>query len=165
MCREPKARMSRLVLCSTLSLALSLALSACVLVPVDSRTGLPINLPQPAPTNSVTVVNPPAVAPPGPTVLNARLYPLNDVAQRAGVLNATIVNHQSGRGTITLGYLGDTLQGEATRDAANSKRGIANAAGARGVSAQCDYQLSGSNMGTGSCGFSDGALYRLHFGG
>jgi hypothetical protein len=157
--------MSRLVLCSTLSLALSLALSACVLVPVDSRTGLPINMPQPTPTNSVTVVTPPPAAAPAATVLSARLYPLNDVAQRAGVLNATIVNHQSGRGTITLGYLGDTLQGEATRDAANSRRGIANAAGARGVSAQCDYQLSGNGMGTGSCGFSDGALYRLHFGG
>lgn len=163
MCRDPKARMSRLMWCSTISLALS----ACVLVPVDSRTGLPLNLPPPqAPTpNQVTVVTSPAAAAPAAIVLSARLYPLNDVAQRAGVLNATIVNQQNGRGTITLGYLGDTLQGEATRDAGNSRKGIANAAGTRGVSAQCDYQLSGTGLGTGACSFSDGARYRLHFGG
>jgi hypothetical protein len=152
--------MSRLVLCSTISLALS----ACVLVPVDSRTGLPLNMPPAQAPNQVTVVNPPPAAP-AATVLSARLYPLNEIAQRAGVLNATIVDHHRGRGTITLGYLGDTLQGEATRVAGNARKGIANAAGARGVSAQCDYQLSGPGMGTGSCGFSDGALYRLHFGG
>jgi hypothetical protein len=161
MCREPKVRMSRFLLCSTISLALS----ACVLVPVDSRTGLPLNMPPAAAPNQVTVVNPPAPAAPASTLLTARLYPLNETAQRAGMLNATIVDHHSGRGTITLGYLGDTLQGEATRVAGNARKGIANAAGARGVSAQCEYQLSGAGMGTGSCGFSDGALYRLHFGG
>ena len=62
-------------------------------------------------------------------------------------------------------YLGDTLQGEATRIDGPGRRGIANAASARGVSAQCHYEISGTGMGTGSCSFSDGALYRLHFGG
>lgn len=161
MCRELKVHMSRLLLCSTISLALS----ACVLVPVDSRTGLPLNMPPAQAPNQVTVVNPPVAAAPAASVLTARLYPLNEIAQRAGMLNATIVDHQSGRGTITLGYLGDTLQGEATRVAGAGRRGIANATGGRGVSAQCDYQLTGTGLGTGSCGFSDGALYRLHFGG
>ena len=148
--------MYRNLLCS----AIALSLSACVLVPVDSRTGLPINGP-------VTMVAPAPTAP-GPaaaTVLTARLYPVNEAAQRAGLLSAVIVDQHSGRGTITLGYLGETLQGEATRVDGPGRRGIANATSARGVSAQCDYQISGAGMGTGACMFSDGAMYSLHFGG
>ena len=140
--------------------ALVLSLPACVLVPVDSRTGLPLNGP--------VVVAAPAPASPAPaaaSVLQARLYPLNEAANRAGLLNAVIVDHHSGRGSITLGYLGDTLQGEATRIDGPGRRGVANATSARGVSAQCRYEISGSGLGTGSCSFSDGALYRLHFGG
>jgi hypothetical protein len=44
------------------------------------------------------------------------------------------------------------------------RRGIANAYGARGVNAQCEYVLSGPSQGTGACLFSDGARYQLHFG-
>ena len=140
--------------------AIVLSLSACVLVPVDSRTGLPINGP-------ITVAAPATVAPltPAATVLTARLYPINEAAQRAGPVSAVIVDQHSGRGTITLGYLGETLQGEATRVNGPARRGIANATSARGMSAQCDYQVSGAGMGTGACTFSDGAMYRLHFGG
>ena len=108
---------------------------------------------------------PTAPAPAAATVLTARLYPVNEAAQRAGLLSAVIVDQHSGRGTITLGYLGETLQGEATRVNGPGRRGIANATSARGVSAQCDYQISGAGMGTGACKFSDGAMYRLHFGG
>ena len=145
---------------SLLFSAIALSLSACVLVPVDSRTGLPINGP-------VTMLAPAPTAP-GPaaaTVLTARLYPVNEAAQRAGLLSAVIVDQHSGRGTITLGYRGETLQGEATRVDGPGRRGIANATSARGVSAQCDYQISGAGMGTGACMFSDGAMYSLHFGG
>jgi hypothetical protein len=148
--------MYRSLLCS----AIALSLSACVLVPIDSCTGLPINGP-------VTMVAPAPTAPAfaAATVLTARLYPVNEAAQRAGLLSAVIVDQHSGRGTITLGYLGETLQGEATRVDGPGRRGIANATSARGVSAQCDYQISGAGMGTGACTFSDGAMYRLHFGG
>ena len=45
------------------------------------------------------------------------------------------------------------------------RRGIANAHGARGVNAQCEYVLTGSGTGTGVCQFSDGAHYQMHFGG
>lgn len=151
--------MSRPLSCSV-SLALVSALSACVVVPVDSATGLPLQAHAPQ-----TVIVQPAAAQPTASVLTARLYPLNEAAQRAGMLSAVVVDHKSGHGTITLGYLGDTLQGEATRVEGPGRRGLANATGPKGVSVQCNYQLSGTTMGTGSCAFTDGAQYRLHFGG
>ena len=84
-----------------------------------------------------------------------------------------------------MAYLGDTLQGEATRVDANyaafgrihhealgfttrgfaGRRGIANAFGVKGVNAQCEYLITGPSMGTGACVMSDGANYQLHFGG
>lgn len=159
MCRAVKVNMSRTLLCS----AIALSLSACVLVPVDSHTGLPVQ----GSSSTTVVVQPAPPAAPSAGVLTARLYPLNEAAQRAGMLSAVIVDHKTGRGTITLGYLGDTLQGEATRVDGPGRRGVANATGSKGVSAQCKYQLSGTaqSLGTGSCSFTDGAEYRLHFGG
>ncbi len=157
MCRAAKVHMTRTLLCS----AIAATLSACVLVPVDSKTGLPVQ----THSTSTVIVSPPVNPAPGASVLTARLYPLNEPAQRAGMLNAVIVDNQNGRGTISLGYLGETLQGEATRVEGPGRRGLANATGPRGVSAMCHYQLSGTSMGTGSCRFTDGAEYRLHFGG
>jgi len=96
-----------------------------------------------------------------------------------------VVDNNAGHGTFTVPYLGDTLQGESTRvDAGypsfgivhqqvlgasprtvSGRRGIANAHGARGVNAQCEYVLTGPGAGTGVCQFSDGAYYQMHFGG
>ena len=45
------------------------------------------------------------------------------------------------------------------------QRGIANAFGAKGVNAQCEYVITGPALGTGVCLFSDAAKYQLHFGG
>lgn len=165
-------------------------LTACYVVPIDPRTGqgYPINRDargdSPAPA-AVTVVTPPAPAgPPQPTVLNARLYPLNQQANKGGLLTAVVVDNNAGRGSFTLAYLGDTLQGESTRvDASyaafgriynevlgtqqrsfNGRRGIANAYGTKGVNAQCEYLITGPGIGTGACQFSDGARYQIHFG-
>jgi hypothetical protein len=158
------------------------ALSACYVVPIDPRTGQPVPLQPPA---QVTVVQPPAAAvpvPPQPTLLQARLYPMNDVAQSAGFVTASIMDQQVGRGSISLNYRGHWLQGEATRVDANhpgfgrihsqvlggpvpggnGRRGIANAVGG-GLSAQCEYQLSAPGQGVGACLFSDGASYQMHF--
>lgn len=138
------------------------ALSACVVVPVDPRTGQPY----PAASReggSVTVVTPPPPpAAPQPTLLNVRLYPANAQANAGGMLVATVLDVHTGRGTFSVGYLGDTLQGEATR-VGGARRGIANAWGPRGISVQCDYQISAPGQGTGSCLFSDGARYQMHF--
>jgi hypothetical protein len=163
-------------------------LTACVVVPIDPRTGQPYPLPPPADgpyRGATTVVMPPAPSPPSPSVLTARLYPLNESANQGGLLTAVIVDGRGGRGTITLGYRGDNLQGEATRvdgtfaafgrvhtevlgagaRAWSGQRGIANAYGGRGVSAQCEYLITAPGQGTGVCLFSDGAKYQLHFGG
>jgi hypothetical protein len=158
-----------------------LALSACVVVPVDPRTGQPY----PLPSHTAVVMPLAATAPPQQSVLTARLYPLNVQANKGGLLSAVVVDQRTGRGTFTVAYLGDTLQGEATRvDGSDSgfgrihgavpgvpprpaagQRGIANAYGPKGVNAQCEYVITGPSQGTGTCLFSDGAAYRLHFGG
>jgi hypothetical protein len=183
--------MTRLTASATRSLraassvvVLAAALSACIVVPIDPRTGQPYPLP-PAEGGRTTVVMPPmASTPPAPGIITARLYPLNDTANQGGMLNAVVVDSHTGRGTITVGYRGDTLQGEATRVDANyagfgrvhsevlgvpprnapGQRGIANAFGAKGVSAQCEYVMTAASQGTGVCLFSDGAKYQIHFG-
>ena len=183
--------MTRLIACTSATLraassavALAASLSACIVVPIDPRTGQPYPLP-PADGGRTTVVMPPVtMQPPAPGVITARLYPLNDTANQGGLLNAVVVDSHTGRGTITVGYRGDTLQGEATRVDANyagfgrvhtevlgvpprnapGQRGIANAFGAKGVNAQCEYVMTAPAQGTGVCLFSDGAKYQIHFG-
>jgi hypothetical protein len=169
------------------------AMTACVVVPVDPRTGQPYPMANvdsngnPIRNNSgVVVVTPPAnPGPPAPSIMTVRLYPLNTQANKGGMLTATVVDNNSGRGTFSLNYLGDALQGESTRvdssyaafgrihtevlgTAANrtftGRRGIANAFGGKGVNAQCEYLISGPATGTGVCQFSDGAKYQMHFG-
>lgn len=181
----------RPLLLPALAAALAASLAACVVVPVDPRTG------QPYPHGhahdhgsqqaSVTVVHPPApVAGTAPqaSVLSVRLYPLNTQANKGGMLTAVVVDNHTGRGSFTLAYLGDAMQGEATRvDASyaafgrihnevlgpsprafHGRRGIANAFGTKGVNVQCEYVVTGPAMGTGVCQFSDGARYQMHFG-
>jgi hypothetical protein len=164
-------------------------LAACVAVPVDLRTGQPIAWPAPATATTageVSRVVPPApAAPPAPAIYTARLYPVNEIGGRAGMLTATVTDGHGGRSTFSLTYLGDAMQGEASRVEPNypgfgrilrdalgttqgaalqGPRGIANAVGPRGVSAQCEYVLTGPSKGTGACVFSDGARYQMHFG-
>ena len=173
---------------AALAIGSSLALAACVAVPVDSRTGQMIWPPAThnptAPREAVPVPTPMAPAPAAPLIYTARLYPINDVANRAGMLTAVVTDGHGGRGSFTLSYLGEAMQGEASRVEgshvgfgrihrevlglqavqAQGRRGIANAFSARGVNAQCEYVLSGPSQGTGACLFSDGARYQLHFG-
>ena len=168
---------------------LGLRLAACFVIPIDPRTGQPYR----TATRDVGDASPgyasatplPAPQPPAPTLLNVRLYPLNAQANKGGMLSAQGVDNNAGHGSVSVAYLGDTLQGESTRvdasDAAfglvyrqvlglsprsySGRRGIANAHGARGVNAQCEYVLTGPGAGTGVCQFSDGADYQMHFGG
>jgi hypothetical protein len=166
-------------------------LAGCYVVPIDPRTGQAYPVASSGssagqPQGGVTVITPPAsAAPPQPTVLNSRLYPLNPQANKGGMLTAVVVDNNTGRGTFTLAYMGDALQGEATRvDSSyaafgrihnevlghsqrsfSGRRGIANAFGSKGVNVQCEYLITGPGMGTGACQFSDGAKYQMHFGG
>jgi hypothetical protein len=161
------------------------ALSACVIVPLDPKTGQPYGqAPQ------VVVVQQPAsavVTPATPqlTTVSARLYPVNDTARNAGLLQATVIDNGAGRGSFTVNYLGQSLQGEATRvdrnypgfgqilsqvqggsswSQAAGQRGIANAANTRS-SMRCEYLFTAVGQGTGACVVSDGARYQIRFGG
>lgn len=164
------------------------ALNACYVVPIDPRTGqgYPINSSSNARDGGATAPLPiPAPSGPAqPSLLGIRLYPLNAQANQGGLLTANVLDNHSGRGTFTLNYRGDALQGEAARvDGSyaafgriynevlgasarnyNGQRGIANAFGTKGVSIQCEYLLQSPSAGTGVCLFSDGAKYQMHFG-
>ena len=118
-----------------------------------------------------------------PVMLQARLYPANDVAGRIGALSATVVDSLNGHATFNVTYAGEAMQGEASRVANDSpefgrvhrlvfgdgrmpsgRRGIASAAGAHGSYVNCEYALTAAAVGTGACVFSNGALYHMHFG-
>ena len=186
------SRVSRSSATSVLALGLAAGLAAsltgCYVVPIDPRTGQAYpGVPQAATPSSVTVINPAVALPAAPAVIQVRLYPLNMPANTGGLLNAVVVDDHAGRGRFTVAYLGDTLQGESTRvdagyasfgrvhdivlgptyraSAFNGRRGIATAYGAKGVSVQCEYLITGPSSGTGVCAFSDGGKYQMHFGG
>jgi hypothetical protein len=168
------------------------ALSACVVVPLDPKTGRPYGHEQ---QPAVVVVQQPGApgsvatnsAAPAPSwnALNARLYPINDTARLAGPLSATVLDNGSGRGSFNVSYGGQAMQGEATRVDRNypgfgqimqqvqgganwsqtaGQRGIANAASSR-ASMRCEYLFTAPGQGTGACVMSDGARYQIHFGG
>jgi hypothetical protein len=168
------------------------ALSACVVVPVDPKTGHPYGQ---APQPQVVVVQPPVpatasaqpAAAPLWTTVSTRLYPVNDVARNSGLLQATVIDAGTGRGSFSVNYQAQTLQGEATRVDRNypgfgsilqlvqggSTSGWAQAAGQRGIanaanashSMRCEYLFTAPGQGTGACVVSDGARYQIHFGG
>jgi hypothetical protein len=159
-------------------------LSGCYIIPIDPRTNtLPAGAI--APGGAVVATSGVAVPPPQPvpTTLQARLYPLNEMAGKMGALTATVVDSVNGHATFSLNQGGELLQGEATRVAAGypgfgsihrevygdgrmpaGQRGIASAAGVRGSYVNCEYALNAPNRGTGACMFSNGAKYQLHFG-
>ncbi len=186
--RKPGAR--RLLRWAALAGACG-CLAACYVVPIDPRTGQGYPIANPNTVAASRDGATPALPSPAPTgtaqpgMLSTRLYPLNPQANQGGLLTANVLDNHSGRGSFTLQYRGDTLQGEASRvdgsyaafgrihaevlgAAARSysgQRGIANAYGAKGVSVQCEYLMQSPGVGTGVCLFSDGAKYQMHFGG
>lgn len=169
----------KLALMSSLASA-SLLLAGCYVVPVVDPAGnvqyQHFALP-PAGT-AVAVAPAPAYAPPAPAnyppppmsgplpvVLNARLYPDNELATRGGIVTGTVANMMNGRGRFQLQYAGELLAGEATRVSNDERRGIASAYGPSGSFMSCEYQMSGPQQGAGTCTFSNGARYKLHIGG
>jgi hypothetical protein len=139
---------------ATLAAASAAALSACYVVPVNQY-------PQGhTPAMSATAMP----AAPTQVVLTARLYPANDVAAPYGLLNGTVTNHLNGRGEIVVVQADELYRGEATRDVSNSRNGVANGAGSKGGFMSCSYTMNNQTQGTGTCKFSNGALYRFHLG-
>ena len=133
------------------------ALTGCYVVPVVGPDGQPVYTAYPVP---------PGLPPAGsyPTVLNARLYPDNDLATQTGVVTGTVTNMMNGKGRFQLHYGGEVLTGEATRVSNDERKGIASAYGAQGSFMSCEYQMNNPRQGAGTCTFSNGARYKLHVG-
>ena len=140
----------------------ALALSGCYVVPAVGPDGNPVYHHYPIPS----VVAAPGTAPASafPTVLNARLYPDNDIATHTGVITGTVTNMLTGKGRFQLNYGGEVLTGEATRVSGDERRGIASAFGSGGAYMSCEYQMNTPRQGAGTCTFSNGARYKAHIG-
>ena len=167
---------------TALALSLStLALSGCYVVPIgsDGRPVWPLLDPTPIPSSTpvpamtVAPVAPlPMIPPPPPAgpaaqpaaVLQARLYPANEIATQTGVLSGTVTNMMNGKGRFNLTYRGEVLSGEATRTASDARKGVASAAGPNGSFMSCEYQMSSPYQGAGDCSFSNGGRYQVHLG-
>ncbi|MBK5104589.1 MAG: hypothetical protein JJE42_10095 [Burkholderiales bacterium] len=154
-----------------LSAALSfsaLALAGCYVVPVVDPQGDVQYQHYPLPPAGMPVaVSSGAYHAPGspfPAVLNARLYPDNDLATQTGVVTGTVANMMNGKGRFQLQYGGEVLTGEATRVSNDERKGIASAFGSSGSYMSCEYQMNNPRQGAGSCVFSNGARYKLHIG-
>jgi hypothetical protein len=144
-----------------LALALTLpafALSACYVIPV-APDGTPI---WPAPSAGHSPETARAAV---PAVMQARLYPANEIASRTGMLSGTVTNMMTGKGRLQLDFRGEMLVGEATRVADDERRGVASAWGPNGTFMSCEYQMRTPVQGTGICTFSTGARYQVHVGG
>lgn len=134
--------------------ALSALLSGCYVVPVQSYSNG---------SNSLNSQNAAAMAvvPLPRPVYTARLYPTNEAAAALGRITGTISNPERGHGEFSFTAGSESFSGEATREPGSSK-GHANASGNRGGFVKCDYAMSSSSLGTGSCLFSGGARYDMH---
>jgi hypothetical protein len=149
---------------STATLATLLAAAAlggCYVLPIgpDGQPVYPYPVAAPSPHGM-----PLAPMTPMPTVLQARLYPMNDAAAQTGVLSGSITATPGGKGHFQLNYRGDILTGEATRVSSDERRGVASAYGAGGLSMSCEYQMMHPRQGAGTCTFSNGARYQVHIG-
>lgn len=145
----------------------AVSLSGCYVLPVTPETypypypAYPVVPPPPAPAPVIGA----AQAPAGQAlVLQARLYPANELATQTGVIHGTVTNMMTGKGRFQLNYRGETLTGEATRVEGDSRRGVASAYGSGGGYMSCEYQMNSPRQGAGTCQFSNGAKYQVHIG-
>lgn len=146
----------------------TLTLSGCYVVPVapdGTAYGAAVAVPAPYAVNALPRAPAPAVqGPAAPSVLQARLYPANDIATQTGMLAGTVTNFMTGKGRFQLDFRGETLQGEATRAPGEAAGGVANAYGERGTYMSCAYRMTTPYQGTGTCSLSNGARYQVHLG-
>jgi hypothetical protein len=135
-------------------------LTGCYVVPV-APDGTPLHG---AAAFAVPVAPAAVYAAPMPGVLQARLYPSNDVASQDGMLAGTVTSMMPGKGRFQLQYQGEVLIGEATRVPGDDRSGVANAYGQRGTYMKCSYRMTTPYQGTGTCTMSTGATYSVHLG-
>jgi hypothetical protein len=70
----------------------------------------------------------------------------------------------TGKGRFIVNYLGEVLNGEATRVSTEEKRGVASAFSPGGMYMSCEYQMNTPYQGAGTCSFANGAKYQMHIG-
>ncbi len=141
--------------------------TACVVVPVgpDGRPYSGYGNYPAYPAGSALAVAPLAPPVPSVAVMNARLYPANDLAQPGGMAVGQVTNFLDGRGAFSVTIAGEQFNGEATRSGRTSREGVANAIGARGGTLSCTYLLNNPTQGSGQCSVNTGARFQLHLGG
>lgn len=136
--------------------------------PAPTVKAAPVLLTAAAPTVAAATPNaaaPVAVnAPPAPMAIQARLYPMNEIASESGMVSGAVTNMMNGKGRLQLSYRGEPMIGEATRVANDQSKGVASAWGSNGSFMSCEYQMSSPVRGAGTCSFSDGARYQVHVG-
>lgn len=137
------------------------SLAGCVVVPLDSE-GRPLYVPVQPGSPAPQAGAPQSPAAPPPALLQARLYPANDIAAQTGMLSGTVTNLMSGKGRFQLSYRGELLTGEATRVAGDERKGVASAYAPSGSFMSCEYQMRTPYQGAGICTFSNGARYQVH---
>jgi len=146
----------------------ALALSGCMVVPIaaDGSPVYPTIAAGPYRTPAYATAPATAAVPsaPVPNVLQARLYPSNEIASRTGMLAGTVTNMMTGKGQFQLDLAGELLSGEATRVPGNERAGVASAYGSRGTYMNCEYRMTTPFQGTGTCKVSTGAQYQVHIG-
>ena len=117
------------------------------------------------PAGSTMAVAPIVLPAASVAVMNARLYPANELAQAGGMAVGQVTNFLDGKGAFTVTLGGEQFSGEATRAGRSSREGIANAMGSRGGALSCTYVLNNATQGSGQCTVNSGARYQLHLGG
>jgi len=158
-------RIDRKILALAAAVA-AFSLSGCYVVPMQASDGTVQYQHYPLPPAG-TVVPPMATgaAGPAPATLNVRLYPANEIATQTGIVAGTVTNMMTGKGRFLVNYLGEVLNGEATRVSNDEKRGVASAFSPKGMYMSCEYQMNTPYQGAGTCTFSNGAKYQMHIGG
>ena len=180
--------MKRTALKTAFALAFPAALSGCYIMPVGPEEIAKIHIlmqqanqmpnsaapqsssqpPKPVAASQTPVATPPErAAPPAPVVpmaIQARLYPVNEIATENGMVSGTVTNMMNGKGRLQMTYRGELLTGEATRVSGDERKGVASAWGPNGSFMSCEYQMSSPLRGAGTCNFSDGARYQVHVG-
>jgi hypothetical protein len=142
--------------------AAGVLLSACYVVPVQGPGGTVVYEHYPLPPAGTPI--PPSTTGQLPTVLNARLYPSNELAAQTGMIVGTVTNMMTGKGRFQVNYQSEVLVGEATRVSNDERRGVASAYSSKGTYMSCEYQMTTPYQGTGECTFSNGATYKVHLG-
>lgn len=142
----------------------ALSLAGCYVLPVAPDGYVYAYPPSAIPRAGAPAYPPPPASGPMPTVLQARLYPANELAAQTGVVTGTVTNMMTGKERFQLNYRGETLVGEATRVDGDARRGVASAYGSGGSFMSCEYQMHTPQQGAGTCAFSNGARYQVHIG-